>query len=88
MTRPDRQGPFALLVRNFFHGLFESDLIPENVDLRQSLVWMGVLLMWPSSSPGCFVRIALTRGSCNLPGKTARRSSSWLSSNRRVGAWS
>jgi hypothetical protein len=24
-ARPDRRGPFALLVRNFLHGLFESD---------------------------------------------------------------
>ena len=48
MTRPDRQGPFALLVRNFFHGLFESDLLPENLDVRQPLIWMGVLLICPS----------------------------------------
>ncbi len=47
MTRPDRQGPFALLVRNFFHGLFESDLIPEDVDVRQSLTWVAALCVTP-----------------------------------------
>ncbi|MEE8130061.1 MAG: hypothetical protein V3T48_07230 [Vicinamibacterales bacterium] len=47
MTRPDRQGPFAVLVRNFFHGLFESDLVPEDVDVRQSLTWVFALCLGP-----------------------------------------
>ena len=48
MTRPDRGGPFVLLVRNFFNGLFESDLLPDHIDIRQSLIYIGVLFLTPS----------------------------------------
>ncbi len=46
-TRPARQRPFALLVRSFFHGLFESDLLPDDGDLRQSLLWVGAIVLTP-----------------------------------------
>ncbi len=56
MTRPDRQGPFAVLVRSFVHGLFESDFLPDGVDVRQSLVWLlGTAVIAP------------TLGMCLLP---------------------
>ena len=48
MFRSGREGQFAVLVRSFLNGLFESDLLPDSVDIRQSLVWMAVMFVTPA----------------------------------------
>lgn len=49
------QTPFALLVRSFLRGAFESDLLPDAVDIRESLIWIGLMflspVMWLSVGP-------------------------------------
>jgi len=52
MTPP---GAFALLLTNFFKRLFESDLLPEGMDLEDGLAWVIPLF----AAPAAFVSILL-----------------------------
>lgn len=38
---------FRVLFRTFLRGLFENDLVPETVDLRQSSLWLAAVFMIP-----------------------------------------
>ena len=38
---------FRVLFRTFLRGLFENDLVPETVDLRQSALWLAAVFMIP-----------------------------------------
>ena len=38
---------FRRLFRTFLRGLFENDLVPETVDLRQSALWLAAVFMIP-----------------------------------------
>ncbi len=55
VARPDAKSPhaervqFQLLVRNFLRQLFENDLIPEDVDIRQSVAWLAALFAAPAA---------------------------------------
>jgi len=40
--------PFCVLVRNFLRGFVESDLVPDSVDPKQSLVGVFVVVMTPT----------------------------------------
>ena len=39
---------FRLLVRCFLQRLFESDLLPEEVDIRRSVIWLAALFAAPA----------------------------------------
>ena len=38
---------FRVLFRTFLRGLFENDLVPDTVDLRQSALWLAAVFMIP-----------------------------------------
>ena len=38
---------FRALFRTFLRGLFENDLVPDTVDLRQSALWLAAVFMIP-----------------------------------------
>ena len=40
---------FPRLVRNFLRQLFENDLLPEDVDIRQSVAWLAALFAAPAA---------------------------------------
>lgn len=40
---------FTLLLRNFIRRLFESDLVPESINLRHSAIWLAAILAMPPS---------------------------------------
>ena len=44
----DERSQFRLLVRAFLRRLFESDLLPEDVDIRRSVIWLGALFAAPA----------------------------------------
>ena len=42
------RGRFPLLFETFFRGLFESDLIPDDVDLRHTAIVLGTVFLGPA----------------------------------------
>ena len=53
---PERE-QFPLLVRSFLQRLFENDLLPEGVDIRQSVIWLAALF----AAPGILSLVLLTK---------------------------
>ena len=43
----DEGDQFRVLFRTFLRGLFENDLVPATVDLRQSALWLAAVFMIP-----------------------------------------
>ncbi len=63
---------FRILFRTFLQGLFENDLVPETVDLRQSALWLAAVFMVP---PGIFALfLSLSYGSWMTDEELALRS--------------
>ena len=44
---PDERRQFGLLFRAFVRRLFENDLVPETVDLRQSVLSLAAIFIVP-----------------------------------------
>jgi hypothetical protein len=44
---PDERRQFRLLFRTFLRGLFENDLVPDTVDLRQSVLSLAAIFIVP-----------------------------------------
>ena len=40
---------FTLLVRSFLRRLSENDLLPEGVDIRESVIWLAALFAAPTA---------------------------------------
>jgi hypothetical protein len=63
---------FRILFRTFVDGLFENDLVPESVDLRQSALWLAAVFMVP---PAVFTLVlSLSYGSWMTAEELALRS--------------
>ena len=63
---------FRVLFRTFLGGLFENDLVPETVDLRQSALWLAAVFMIP---PAVFTLVlSLSYGSWMTDEELALRS--------------
>ena len=54
----DERAQFRLLFRTFLGGLFENDLVPETVDLRQSALWLAAVFMIPPAIFALFVSLS------------------------------
>ena len=63
---------FRVLFRTFLQGLFENDLVPETVDLRQSALWLVAVFMMPPAVFALF--LSLSYGSWMTDGELALRS--------------
>lgn len=63
---------FRVLFRAFLGGLFENDLVPDTVDLRQSALWLAAVFMIP---PAVFpLVLSVTYGSWMTDEELALRS--------------
>ena len=49
---------FRVLFRTFLQGLFENDLVPETVDLRQSALWLAAVFMIPPAVFALFLSLS------------------------------
>ncbi len=63
---------FRVLFRTFLKGLFENDLVPETVDLRQSALWLAAVFMIPPAVFALF--LSLSYGSWMTDQELALRS--------------
>ena len=54
----DERAQFRLLFRTFLGGLFENDLVPETVDLRQSALWLAAVFMIPPAIFALFLSLS------------------------------
>ena len=63
---------FRVLFRTFLQGLFENDLVPETVDLRQSALWLAAVFMIPPAVFALF--LSLSYGSWMTDEELALRS--------------
>ena len=63
---------FRVLFRTFLRGLFENDLVPETVDLRQSALWVAAVFMVPPAVFALF--LSLSYGSWMTDEELALRS--------------
>ena len=52
------RGQFRVLFRTFLQGLFENDLVPETVDLRQSALWLAAVFMIPPAVFALFLSLS------------------------------